>query len=174
MFNGRELEINGDAGSGAIAVEIQDPSGLPLPGYTLGDCEALRRDQVHHVVQWNGNSDLTLMAGRPVKLRFQLRNARLYAFQFVGWGPSRDPVAVVSEQPWQTADLDRPIQVGTEVATEEDGARVALSGANQSCSRCQLIIGEFEAVRIFARPQGRKGELYFHEKCGGNLRVADA
>ena len=76
-------------------------------------------------------------------------------------------------QPWQTADLDRPIQVGAEVAPEEDGTRVALSGANQSCSRCQLIIGEFEAVRIFARPQGRKGEMYFHEKCVGNLRVAD-
>ena len=88
------------------------------------------------------------MAERPVKLRVQLRNARLYAFQFAGGG----------EQPWQRADLDRPIPVGAEVTPAKDGAHSALSGANQSRSRCQLIIGEFAAVRIFARLQGRKGE----------------
>ena len=32
---------------------------------------------------WKGASDLSALAGKPISLRFVMRDAKLYAFQFV-------------------------------------------------------------------------------------------
>jgi len=88
VFSGTELEINADASAaGSIAVELQGADGAPLDGYQLADCDALRKDAVHHRVTWRGRGDVTQLAGHDVRLRFVLTNARLYAFHFVGAGP---------------------------------------------------------------------------------------
>jgi hypothetical protein len=34
------------------------------------------------VITWQGKSDTSLLAGRPVRLRILLRDAELYSFQF--------------------------------------------------------------------------------------------
>jgi hypothetical protein len=39
-------------------------------------------NDVAHVVKWQGRSDVGPLAGRPVRLRFVMRSAKLYAFQF--------------------------------------------------------------------------------------------
>jgi hypothetical protein len=39
---------------------------------------------VNKVVTWNGTGDLAAWSGRPVRLRFVIRAAKLYAFQFTG------------------------------------------------------------------------------------------
>jgi hypothetical protein len=39
-------------------------------------------DAVRHVVTWNGTSDVSALAGRPVRVRFRLEEGDLYAFQF--------------------------------------------------------------------------------------------
>ncbi len=170
VFYGRQLEINAAAPAGSIAVEIQDPSGRPLSSYALSDCDPLRGDSVHHLVCWKGKSDLTLLAGHAVRLKFALKDTSLYAFQFVGSGPSHEAVAVISQRPWQTVDLEREIEVGAEIASVVDGKRVALTGANKRCARCRLIIGEFEPVRIFKAPGGAGAEMAFHEQCVGKVR----
>jgi hypothetical protein len=36
------------------------------------------------VVKWKGNADVSRLAGKPVRLRFALKNCHLYAFQFAG------------------------------------------------------------------------------------------
>ena len=82
-FSGRELEINfATSAAGGIAVEIQDERGIPLPGFTLRECPETIGDRIQQVVRWEGGSDLTALAGRPVRLRVVLRDADLYSFRF--------------------------------------------------------------------------------------------
>ncbi len=83
-FQGTRLELNLDAGAGGSArVEITEESGRPIPGFTIFDSDEMSGDSVRKPVAWGGNRDVSALAGRPVRLRFKLRAARLYAFQFV-------------------------------------------------------------------------------------------
>jgi hypothetical protein len=72
---------------GDASVEIQDPDGNALPGYSVADCDRLRCNTAREpscsrVVRWNGRSAAAL-AGRDVRLRFGLREAHLYSFRAV-------------------------------------------------------------------------------------------
>ncbi|MFN7922973.1 MAG: hypothetical protein U0Q16_22915 [Bryobacteraceae bacterium] len=83
-FQGKRLELNLDTGAGGVArVEIVEESGKPIPGYALTDADAINGDNVRAVASWGGRSDVSVLAGKPVRLRFKMRSARLYAFQFV-------------------------------------------------------------------------------------------
>ena len=75
------------AAGGSVSVEIQDGQGKPVKGYRLQDCDPLTADAVHHIVTWKGKDDVGELAGHDLKVRFVLRKAKLYAFQFVGTGP---------------------------------------------------------------------------------------
>jgi len=83
VFEGNELVLNmSTSAAGGIRVEIQDPQGKPLDGHSLADCPEIFGDSLEHVVQWKGGSDLSALAGRPVRLRFVLRDADIFAFRF--------------------------------------------------------------------------------------------
>jgi hypothetical protein len=83
VFSGGQLVLNVDTGGGGhLRVEIQDTEGKPLPGYSLGDCDPVNGNRVRFVVSWKGRSDLKRLAGTPVRLKFSLRAAKLFAFQF--------------------------------------------------------------------------------------------
>ncbi|MBM3801069.1 MAG: hypothetical protein FJW26_02030 [Acidimicrobiia bacterium] len=170
VFAGRELEINADAKAGVLRVEIQDANGNPWPQFTFADCDAVTRDEVHQRVSWKGRSDLTLLAGHTIRLKFLLRQASLYAFQFVETGPSPEAVRLAGQEPWKTVDLARVIDVGPEIAAEDRG-RLPITAANQRCTRCGLVIGEFEPARLFTAPAGNTGRRYFHAACVGKFRV---
>ncbi len=82
-FAGRQLELNLDtSGGGWVEVEIQSAKGKALAGFTRGDCDVIRGNSTHKVVTWNGCPDCSAGAGRPVRLRFVMRSAKLYAFRF--------------------------------------------------------------------------------------------
>ena len=40
-------------------------------------------NDVAYTVGWGDKSDVSALAGKPVRLRFEMRSAKLYAFQFV-------------------------------------------------------------------------------------------
>lgn len=83
VFAGCRLEINVSTGvAGSVRVEIQDPSGRPLPGFGLDDCRAFYGDRIDAIAEWTGGPDLRHVAGRPVRLRFAMREADLYALRF--------------------------------------------------------------------------------------------
>ena len=82
VFDGNHLVINADATDGSLAVEIQDAAGSAIDGYALSDCRPLNADAVRHTVRWNGAAGLGTLFGQPVRLRFVLKNAKLYAFGF--------------------------------------------------------------------------------------------
>lgn len=83
-FTGTQLVLNGATReAGEIRVEVQQADGTSIPGLTLTDCQPVQGDHLAAVVNWsNAGEKLAKLAGQPVRLRFQLRNADLYSFQF--------------------------------------------------------------------------------------------
>ena len=64
-----------------MQVEIQDERGQPVPGYSLADMELLFGDELDAVVKWKAGTDLNSMIGKPVRVRFVLRDADLFALR---------------------------------------------------------------------------------------------
>ena len=93
VFEGGNLTLNVEtSGAGGVQVEIQDEAGTPIEGYGLDDCPAIFCDSLRRVVRWKKKGgDVRALAGEPVRLMLVLRDADLYALQFVPYEP--DPAA---------------------------------------------------------------------------------
>jgi hypothetical protein len=63
-----------------MKVALLDASGKPVPGYSLEDCDEIREDTIDRMVGWKGKRELLAQSALPVRLHFQLLNARLYSF----------------------------------------------------------------------------------------------
>jgi pimeloyl-ACP methyl ester carboxylesterase len=84
VFSGKELAINfATSAGGGIRVELQDVDRKPYPGFSLGDCQEQIGNEIERVVTWGNNSDVSALAGKVVRVRFQLKDADLYAIRFV-------------------------------------------------------------------------------------------
>jgi len=96
VFEGDELVLN-VAAEGSVKVGITNlpgmevtgfnigltnPPKIPVTGFGIGDCDPITTDSVRHVVTWKGDSDVGNLAGQVVRLRFEMQNAKLYAFKF--------------------------------------------------------------------------------------------
>lgn len=82
-FTGKQLSLNfSSSAGGEVRVEIQDEAGFPLPGFSLNDCPPIFGDTVARTVTWKGGSDVSALAGKSVRLRFFLKDADLFSFQF--------------------------------------------------------------------------------------------
>ena len=68
--------------AGSVRVEIQDEDGRPLEGYTLADSTEHFGDAPERVVTWKSGADVSALSGRPVRLRFALKDADLYSLRF--------------------------------------------------------------------------------------------
>jgi hypothetical protein len=77
-----ELEMDASAG-GVVEVEILDLLGAPNPGFTLAEAERLEGNSVRRVASWRGRRDGAALAGRSLRLRWRMRDAKLSAFQFL-------------------------------------------------------------------------------------------
>ena len=91
-FDGKTLHLNIETSAVGLArVEIQDENGKPLPGYALDDCDRIHTtNSTDRVVTWRrGNADVSPLAKKPVRLRFDLQfGSKLYAFRFAGPNPA--------------------------------------------------------------------------------------
>ena len=84
-FEGRRLELNVNSGAGGeCQVEVLAGDNSPFRGFRRQDCDVIRSNAVAHTVTWIGSSDVSALQGKTVRLRFHMRDARLYAFQFRG------------------------------------------------------------------------------------------
>ncbi len=83
-FSGRELVLNVDtSATGLVRCELLTSNNEPIEGYALADCDVIHTaNDINRVVRWKGRSDVSALAGKPVRLRVVYRDADLYAFQF--------------------------------------------------------------------------------------------
>lgn len=82
-FTGRNLTLNfSTSAAGSIQVEIQDAEGKAMPGFSLADCQAVFGDSIDRTVTWNSGEYVSALAGRPVRLRFLIRDGDLFSLKF--------------------------------------------------------------------------------------------
>jgi hypothetical protein len=83
IFKGSRLSMNfASSAFGSVRVEIQDADGTPIPGFMLEDSIGLYGDTVARDALWNDAPDLAALAGKPVRLRFVMKDADLYSIKF--------------------------------------------------------------------------------------------
>ena len=83
VFEGKTLVMNySTSAAGSVSVELQTEFGKPIDGFTLGDCGEIYGDEIERVVSWKGNSDLSKLAGTPMRLRFVIKDGDLYSIRF--------------------------------------------------------------------------------------------
>ena len=67
---------------GEIRVEVLNFNHRKIEGLTFDDSDPIFESGLDQVVTWNGDSDLSRLAGQAIKIRFYIKNAKLYSFQF--------------------------------------------------------------------------------------------
>jgi len=83
IFEGNNLLVNFSTSSaGGLQVQIEDLNGQPVAGFAFSDCPELYGDAIQHTVKWQSGSDLSTLAGKPIRLRVALHDADMYAFGF--------------------------------------------------------------------------------------------
>jgi len=83
IFRGKELEINySTSAAGNICIELLDSNGKPLPGFTATDAQEIIGNEIKRIVSWNGSTDVSSLAGKPVRLKIYMKDADLYSLKF--------------------------------------------------------------------------------------------
>ncbi|MBQ9775054.1 MAG: hypothetical protein IJW17_03345 [Lentisphaeria bacterium] len=68
---------------GSIRVELQDAAtGKAIPGYALADCDVIYDDSLDRAVSWKGCSDVSHLAGKPIRILYELQDADIFAYRF--------------------------------------------------------------------------------------------
>jgi hypothetical protein len=81
-FTSESFSMNfATSAAGNVKVEIQDANGKAIPGFTLSDCEEQFGDSIERAVVWKSGSDVSPLAGKPVRPRFVLKDADVYSFR---------------------------------------------------------------------------------------------
>jgi hypothetical protein len=86
-FAGNRLTLNIQTSAlGLARIGIQDEQGKPINGFALEDCDRVfTANTTARTVTWKGSPDVSALAGRPVRILFELsRHAKLYSFKFGG------------------------------------------------------------------------------------------
>jgi len=82
-FAGSELLLNfSTSAPGFIRVEIQDAAGKSIPGYSLDEARELIGNYIEHPASWKHGTDVSVLAGRRVRLHFIMKDADLYSLRF--------------------------------------------------------------------------------------------
>jgi hypothetical protein len=82
-FEGRRLSLNCDAGAGgSCRVAIEGPDGREIQGLGLRNAVPLRGNSTASIVEWSSGRTPGELAGQPLRLKFAMERAKLYAFRF--------------------------------------------------------------------------------------------
>ena len=79
-FLNSDLRINAKADYGQITAEVLDEKRVVIPGFSEQESIPANGDNVDQPLRWK-TAKLVSLRGRPVRLRFDLRNARLYSYR---------------------------------------------------------------------------------------------
>lgn len=82
-FDGKHLFVNAKVEKGGeLRAEILDRAGKPVEPFTLAACTPVKTGSTRTEIRWQGASDLSVLKGQPVKVRFSLKKGELYSFWF--------------------------------------------------------------------------------------------
>lgn len=82
-FEGKHLTVNFETSAyGGVKVALLDQAGDPIPGFTLEEAEEMYGNSIEQTVTWEHGSDVSHLAGTPVRLLFRMRDADLYSLRF--------------------------------------------------------------------------------------------
>ena len=82
-FTGKEHSLNiATSGYGSAFVEICQPDGTPIPGFSQKECDMIYGDSLDRRVSWKASKDVSSLSGKPVVLKFYLCEADLYSMVF--------------------------------------------------------------------------------------------
>jgi len=82
-FRGDRLMLNySTSAAGGIRIEIQDEARKPIQGYALNDAVELIGNEIERSARWKTGDDVSMLAGRTVRLKFVMKDADLYAIHF--------------------------------------------------------------------------------------------
>jgi hypothetical protein len=80
IFEGGTLFLNfSTSAAGSIRVEMLDMEGKPIPGFVSPEIVG---DSVEYGVPWESGKDLANLSGRPLRMRFVIKDADIYSIQF--------------------------------------------------------------------------------------------
>lgn len=83
IFDGNTLVINfSTSAAGSISIEIQDETGEPIEGFTLNDSFEIFGDDLEREVEWKSGKSVKDLSGKPVRLRFVMKDADLFSIRF--------------------------------------------------------------------------------------------
>jgi len=82
-FKGKNLYLNfSTSAAGDIRIEIQDINGTAIPGFALENMHPLIGNEIDREVMWKNDKTLDALQGKPIRLRFVMKDADLYSLQF--------------------------------------------------------------------------------------------
>ena len=81
VFSGERLEVNARVKvGGSLSVEILDAAGHRMDGFEPS--EPFRGDHLRQPITWRGSKSVAGLRGKPISLKFNLKNSELYSFAF--------------------------------------------------------------------------------------------
>ncbi|MBT4816291.1 MAG: hypothetical protein HN742_22750 [Lentisphaerae bacterium] len=143
-FGGERLTVNfATSAAGSLRVEIQDAQGIPIPGYTLDEAVEQVGNTIERAVSWTAGSDVSGLEGKPVRLRFVLKDADLYALRF---GPAPPPEKL--REGLYTFDADSPplrettliVPGGNEDVTYRGNAKLVVDGRQSAVGSGAVVL----------------------------------
>ena len=83
VFAGRALSLNfSTSAAGGVKVGIEEADGKAIPGFTVEECQMQIGNEIDRKVTWNSGTDVSALAGKPVRLRISMKDADVFSFQF--------------------------------------------------------------------------------------------
>jgi hypothetical protein len=79
-FANPDLRVNAKSDYGRITAEVLDEKRVAISGFTEQESIPAKADSVDQPLRWR-SAKLASLRGRPVRLRFHVRNARLYSYR---------------------------------------------------------------------------------------------
>jgi hypothetical protein len=83
VFAGRELSLNfSTSAAGGVKVGFEDADGKPVTGFGLEECVMQIGNELDRKVTWKSGADVSTLAGKTLRLRFSMKDADIFSFQF--------------------------------------------------------------------------------------------
>ena len=79
-LQGDRLHVNVNAAGGSLRAELLDDKGNVIQPFSLGNCQPVEGDHVSAALEWDGAAGLAQIRSQPVRIRFHMIDAQLYAF----------------------------------------------------------------------------------------------